>query len=88
MNIKAILSRIDTNNVRSIHPLRTTEISGFFDFPPQKDRPFFFFSTPLTEGMSFRKISTSIVQEVKEELDGFTFKTLNSTYNLKILKEE
>lgn len=66
--------------------LRTDEVRGSFSRYPEVDTPFVLLAKPLHEG-SIRMIQTSPVQMVAEtEKNKYTFTTMNSVYELEVVK--
>lgn len=84
--LKVKLTRIESSH----NLIRTKEMIGWTGSIPEKGYDIQVFGESLTEGMDFRKIQTSLIQEstYDKETKTFTFKTLNSTYTLEILTKE
>lgn len=82
--------KVKLKKIESTHNnLRTNEIEGKTTHIPEVGHPFQIFGESLTEGNDFRCVTTTEVKEseYKEDSRIFTFKTLNSLYELEILDE-
>lgn len=86
--MKGILSKVETNHNR----VRTDEVSGEFYSTPEVGKNFIIFGEALCPVVKsaggFRQVHTSTVQKVdfNAELNEFIFRTLNSTYKLRITR--
>lgn len=68
--------------------LRSNEVVGFFLRLPEVHSSFTIFADSLTPGADLRVVSTSLVTTVDWEGHEIVFRTLNSTYMLKIFDEK
>jgi len=79
---KVILTKVDSTHKN----LRTNSIEGKSIDLPEVGKVFFLIGEALTSGATSRFIQTSEISSVKKTgEDEYVFKTLNSTYNLKVL---
>lgn len=77
---------VKLTQIESNHDVVRTKITEGRTYSlPEVGKCFRLFGDSLTEGCAFRDILTSKVQEVKEDKNGFTFKTLNSTYRVELI---
>lgn len=81
---KILLTKIESNHTN----LRTNEIEGLTLELPVVGKGFNMSGEPLDKNMSVRVINTTEIKEVEQNGDEYTFKTLNSTYNVKVLGTE
>jgi hypothetical protein len=86
---KGKLCRLDTNDTKDSHPLRTDEVSGFYMDPPTVGDSFTFYSEPLNAEPGYvRVVKTSMVEEVFDGPRHLTFRTENSTYLLSPVSDD
>lgn len=81
---KVLLTKVESNH----NNLRTNEIEGATLALPEIGKGFDMSGEPLDPAMAVRVINTTEIKELEQNGDEFTFKTLNSTYKLKVLGTE
>jgi len=81
---KVLLTKVESNH----NNLRTNEIEGLTLELPTVGKGFNMSGEPLDKAMSVRVINTTEIKEIEGSENDFTFKTLNSTYKLKVLGTE
>ena len=80
-----VLTKVESNH----NNLRTNEIEGHTLYLPDVGQGFNLVGESLTPGLSHRMINTTEVKSVESiGQDEYLFKTLNSTYKLKVLGTE
>jgi len=68
------------------HDLRTNPTIGKELAPPKRGFPYRIIADPIVGGGNLRFVITSKVSEVYQDRDETVFKTLNSTYRVRIPK--
>jgi hypothetical protein len=83
------LTRLSTtgNNVGDM-PLRDSQVEGFYHSIPEVGENFTILAAPKIEGAVGRLVRTSVILGVFHTPEGYTFKTMNSEYTLKVLTPE
>ncbi len=77
---------VKLTQIESTHNIVRTKITeGKTHSLPEVGQPFQLFADPLQKGYDYRDIRTSYVQSVVQDKNGFTFKTLNSTYRVELI---
>lgn len=78
---KVVLTKVESTH----NNLRTNEVDGLTLALPEKGKQFQMTGESLTKGASIRCVTTTEIKELDIEGDSdYTFKTLNSTYKLKV----
>lgn len=73
-----------SNNENAV---RTKEMEGRFANPPTRGERFVIFGESLTPEGQLRMINTSPVVEIQTTPTGWIFQTLNSKYEVMLIKE-
>ena len=81
---QVILKKIESNHTN----LRTNEIEGRTLSLPEISKNFVLVGESLTPGLDARVVTTTEIKSIEQSGKKYTFKTLNSTYELEVLAEE
>ncbi len=77
---------VKLTQIESTHDIVRTKITEGKTYAlPTVGECFQLFADPLDKSMGYRDLRTSYVQSVVEDKNGFTFKTLNSTYRVELI---